>query len=189
MRDGRGPGGAGTDTGLIRHLERRRGGQPDRGCDKPRRISLQRCPHRQHGANLLIGGAGNDTLTGGAGTDTFRFTKGDGLGRITDFSASGGEIIQLLNYGISSFTQLHGMISQQGANALINIDASNQITLTGVTATQLTAANFHFNVGTSGGSLLPGSARTGPRGRSGGPARPWVTAPSTILQARRSAGL
>jgi Ca2+-binding RTX toxin-like protein len=96
------------------------------------------------GANVLTGGAGNDTLTGGTGTDTFSFQKGDGIDRITDFSASGGEIIQLLNYGISSFTQLQGMISQQGADVVINIDPSNQITLAATTASQLTAANFHF---------------------------------------------
>ncbi|WP_442778550.1 VCBS domain-containing protein [Cobetia sp. L2A1] len=55
------------------------------------------------GNDLLVGGAGNDILTGGDGADTFAWLSGDDVNSeggmatdtITDFSAAGGDVLDL----------------------------------------------------------------------------------------------
>jgi Ca2+-binding RTX toxin-like protein len=45
------------------------------------------------GDDTVWGGAGNDTMTGGPGSDAFLFQAGDGLAKITDFSAAEDQIL------------------------------------------------------------------------------------------------
>ncbi len=99
------------------------------------------------GNDTLIGLTGSDTLTGGAGNDTFVFTKGDGLDIITDFQAgnSGGDVIDLTGYGISSFAALQPFMSQVGNDTVIAFDASNHITLNSVQMANLNAGDFVFH--------------------------------------------
>lgn len=47
------------------------------------------------GRDRLDGGRGNDALAGGRGADTFVFKKGYGTDRVTDFSASQGDRLEL----------------------------------------------------------------------------------------------
>jgi hypothetical protein len=44
----------------------------------------------------------------------------------------------------ANFQALQQHMSQSGANTLITLDASDQITLVNVTASNLTASQFHF---------------------------------------------
>ena len=102
--------------------------------------------------DTLIGGSGNDTLTGGAGsdslygqagTDTFVFGDGWGTDGLWDF-ADGSEILDLSAVtGLTSFGQLS--ITDQVSGALHYADvafAGNHIFIVGVTAAQLTTADF-----------------------------------------------
>ncbi len=52
--------------------------------------------------------------------------------------------MQFSKSDFTSFQALQPHISQSGANTLITLDASDQVTLTGVTASSLTASQFHF---------------------------------------------
>jgi hypothetical protein len=99
------------------------------------------------GDDFLVGGIGNDTVTGGPGDDRFVFNFGDGQDVVTDFTAgdAGGDVIDLHNYGISSFAALAPFLSQHGADTLIAIDAQNQIVLQGVQMANLNAADFLFH--------------------------------------------
>lgn len=56
------------------------------------------------GKDTIIGGRGNDILTGGSGADSFRFSAGDGLDKITDFSIADGDriVLDAASYGIAA---------------------------------------------------------------------------------------
>jgi hypothetical protein len=102
------------------------------------------------GADTLNGGAGDDILIGGAGDDLFVFHPGDGKDIIRDFvpgPTGGHDTIQLLGYGsgLDSFAEVMSHAAQVGGNVVITIDASNSITLEGVTLSQLNAADFLFS--------------------------------------------
>ena len=95
------------------------------------------------GADRLNGGPGNDTLTGGPGPDTFIFAPGNGADTITDFSAAEGDRIDLSAFiGIGSIGQIQAVATQVGADTVLNLGNGDTLTLTGVTASGLTANNF-----------------------------------------------
>jgi Ca2+-binding RTX toxin-like protein len=94
------------------------------------------------GADRLIGGSGNDVLTGGAGTDKFVFGDGSGHDRITDFSRK--EVIVIDGVaGVDGFSDL--AIVNVGGNAVISWGTGDSITLDGVRANALSAADFSFS--------------------------------------------
>jgi Ca2+-binding RTX toxin-like protein len=98
------------------------------------------------GNDSLTGGLGNDTLTGGAGADSFLFTKGDGNDTITDFNpAAGGDVINLHNYGLSTYANLTPLMSQAGSDVVITFDASNHLTLSHTLLSQLSSGDFTFS--------------------------------------------
>lgn len=94
--------------------------------------------------DALVGGTGNDTMTGGVGADTFYFTKGDGQDTITDFVAgdAGGDIVDLTGYGISNFSQLQPLLTQSGADTVLQLSAQDQILFKNVTASSLNSGDF-----------------------------------------------
>lgn len=99
------------------------------------------------GADTLAGGTGNDTLTGGGGNDTFVFHFGDVTGddRITDFDASGNDVIRLDGY--ASSVHLADAITYDSLGALIDltdIGGLGTIRLAGVTSLTLGAEDFLF---------------------------------------------
>ncbi len=108
------------------------------------------------GADLLNGGYGDDTLTGNGGADVFVFQDGYydtqtdtptgfGADTVTDFVA--GEDYLDLRYvtSIADFADLKANhLSQSGNDTVITDAHGNTITLTGVTATDLTADDFVF---------------------------------------------
>lgn len=106
------------------------------------------------GNDQIIGGAGNDaidgglgsnTLSGAGGIDTFVFHAGYGLNTITDFAASGVGADKIdVHLLYANFAAVQAHLTQSGTNAVITVDATHALTLTGITAANLTAANFLF---------------------------------------------
>jgi Ca2+-binding RTX toxin-like protein len=93
------------------------------------------------GNDTLTGGKGNDTLTGGSGIDTFVFITTDfGKDTVTDFS--GFDVIRFENSMFADFDAVQDAMTQVGANTVITFDDGNTVTLTNVTASLLTTANF-----------------------------------------------
>ncbi len=90
------------------------------------------------GDDLLHGGGGVDQMTGGTGADIFGFAVGNGHDVITDFVA-GEDMIHLFGYG--SWLS----ITQDGADAVIALSATDSLRLTGVQASTLSSANFVLN--------------------------------------------
>ena len=99
--------------------------------------------------NDLIGGKdGNDVLTGGAGRDAFVYVHGgEQHDTVTDFQ-QGEDVIDLRSANIGTFAALQQLLSNDtDGNAVITTvhdGLTSRITLTGVSAEQLTAADFVF---------------------------------------------
>jgi Ca2+-binding RTX toxin-like protein len=105
--------------------------------------------------DTLEGGLGNDQLYGDSGADVFIFKNASGQDAISNFESPGvgaGDLIHILSgingNALTNFTQLQPNISQVGADTLIDLDPGNPgthiITLTNITATDLTIADFVF---------------------------------------------
>lgn len=95
------------------------------------------------GNDRLVGGPGNDVLFGGGGSDVFAFEPGSGLDIIADFT-HGQDVIELPRSLAADFAAVLNRSQQIGANAIINIDAADAITLPGVALSSLTAGDFLF---------------------------------------------
>lgn len=94
------------------------------------------------GADTLNGGLGNDTLTGGVGADRFIFSGVFGKDVITDFEAN--DVIRLDAAQFANFAAVQSHAAQVGLDTVITLDASNTITLTGVSVASLNAGDFLF---------------------------------------------
>ncbi|MDZ4062731.1 MAG: hypothetical protein U1C75_16310, partial [Brevundimonas sp.] len=86
------------------------------------------------GDDLLNGGTGTDIMTGGSGRDWFAFYAGDGRDTITDFNVAE----DVIDVGF----QLISSITQNGNDCVITLQSGDQLTLTGVQAHSVGAANF-----------------------------------------------
>jgi hypothetical protein len=102
----------------------------------------------QDGADTLYGGTGNDVLNGGAGNDAFVFADGFGQDRIVGFTAGGTDdsinLSALTNPDWTTFADVQAHAAQVGADTLIDFGNGNSVTLVGVTAANLTAADFQL---------------------------------------------
>ena len=99
------------------------------------------------GNDTIGGGTGADVLTGGAGNDSFvyRFDMPSGNDRITDFDASGNDVIRLVGFSPSSNLAAATTFDAQGALVhLADIGGSGTIRLTGVTSLNYTTEDFLF---------------------------------------------
>ena len=56
------------------------------------------------GANVMIGGLGNDHLSGRAGNDTYRFARGDGSDVIDDKSSSAADRLEITGYAAAEIS-------------------------------------------------------------------------------------
>lgn len=98
------------------------------------------------GSDTITGGKGADIVTGGAGRDVFVLSKGDGADTITDFQVgTGGDVLRLQDYGITSGASLQAALKQVGADTVISLGGTDTLTLKNVTATQLVQANLAFD--------------------------------------------
>jgi uncharacterized protein (TIGR01370 family) len=99
------------------------------------------------GCDTLIGGTGNDHLYGGADKDKFVFMAGAGQDVIHDFQnpgSSSGDIIQISSQIYTSKTQVLSHIDYAGGDAIIHLDGTNTVTVTGVPSHALTASDFQI---------------------------------------------
>ncbi|MGY4472363.1 beta-glucanase (GH16 family) [Bradyrhizobium sp. LB9.1b] len=104
------------------------------------------------GNNIIDGGKGDDILIGGGGQDVFVVHKSGGSDVIADFTASGAGIdqISLGGYDFHSFADVKAALHQIGTDTVLDLGAGETLTMRGVTAESLTAANFNLSIDTSG---------------------------------------
>lgn len=107
------------------------------------------------GDDLLIGGAGNDQLWGDGrltaafavetGADQFLFARNSGRDEIFDFELD-KDIIQIAGYGYDDFADFLSNIGDDAdGNAVLQLNGTvDQVTLIGIHAADLSAANFVF---------------------------------------------
>jgi beta-glucanase (GH16 family) len=100
------------------------------------------------GQQTLDGGGGNDVLTGGAGADTFIFAKGNGSDLITDFAAD--DIVRLNGYALTSFDQLLGAATQEGANLRFDLGDGESLVFADTDIADLNAGQFELSLDRSG---------------------------------------
>src|SRR4029077_15667247 len=82
------------------------------------------------GNDTLDGGAGNDSLTGGTGVDVFVFHSAFGLDNVTDFVSGTDKLSIDHALGVSTASDVMGLVTHSGSNTVITFDASDVITLT-----------------------------------------------------------
>ena len=87
--------------------------------------------------------APGDNWTVGSGHDTFAFNAGFGNNTITDFNTS-HDVLQFAAALFPNYAAVMADTQQIGANTVVTYDAIDTVTLTGVTASHLTASNFKF---------------------------------------------
>jgi Ca2+-binding RTX toxin-like protein len=95
------------------------------------------------GNDRITAGAGDDTLWGDAGNDVFVFATGSGADEVGDFTHAADKI-DLSGWGVTSFSEVQGMMSQSGANTFIDLGGGHSITLDNVTSTTLDANDFLY---------------------------------------------
>jgi hypothetical protein len=94
---------------------------------------------------VIDGARGNDVLTGGAGRDTFVVNAGNGNDIVTDFQAgAGGDILQLNNTGLKTFTDVTAAMKQVGTDLVLTIAGGETITLENTNLQNLAAANVNI---------------------------------------------
>ena len=100
------------------------------------------------GNDTLFGGAGRDDLTGGGGRDRFIFARASEADQIQDFDgapAGGQDVVDLTDFGFASFRAFKAAVTiSGGATAFIAFDSGQELTLYGVAAKSLDAADFLF---------------------------------------------
>jgi hypothetical protein len=113
------------------------------------------------GAMTVYSGTGAETVTGSSAADTFAFGPGLGADVVTNYSAAQGDKIDLTAFTtLQTWSQILPLISQQGSNTVITV-GSGSVTLDGVTASSLTAADFNITSGPSVGPGIGGTPTTG----------------------------
>jgi hypothetical protein len=97
------------------------------------------------GSNDAIDFVGASALTVSGASETFGFAAEMGTASIAGFVASDSLHLNSADWSDFAALQNSGDLTQVGNDAVIRLDGSNAITLTGVTASTLTAANFNFS--------------------------------------------
>ena len=105
----------------------------------------------QSGTDAIVGGAGNDTLTGGVeGGDQFHFrTAAFGQDEITDFGATDGAGHDTIIFATSIFANFAAVQAvlddtTTPGSVIIQLDASNSITLANVALSSIDPSDFAF---------------------------------------------
>ncbi|AMJ62031.1 GH12 family glycosyl hydrolase domain-containing protein [Bosea sp. PAMC 26642] len=92
-------------------------------------------------AATLDGLGGDDVLVGGSGADLFRVTAGNGSDAIMNFKP-GHDVIQLNNYGVSSFSQLKSLAAQSGSDVVFSFANGEKLVVRDVALSTLAANDF-----------------------------------------------
>ena len=95
-------------------------------------------------ANLLDGGAGNDTLEAAVGhlDDVFVFHAGYGRDTILNFSVGGGDVVNLETFGLANFAALQPFMAQVGSDVVITLNGADILTMQNVALGTLSANDF-----------------------------------------------
>ncbi len=94
-------------------------------------------------ADTLVGNGHGTVLTGGGGADLFEFhANGSGANTITDFLPGTAHIDLLGASFASTDAALAAVASDSQGNAVVNVDAHDSVTLTGVHLNQLHSSDF-----------------------------------------------
>jgi serralysin len=89
----------------------------------------------------LDGQGGDDVLVSGAGADLLRIQAGNGSDAIEGF-VPGSDLIRLVGYGISTFSQLAQIATQQADDLAFTFSNGEKLVLRDVTLSQLDAYDF-----------------------------------------------
>jgi hypothetical protein len=96
--------------------------------------------------NPIFAWSGDDTLTGSSGHDTFVLSQPIGNDVVHSFDVS-SDVIDLISYGWQNFSDVQAHTADDAnGNAVITLADDQTITLDGVHAADLTAANFEFDL-------------------------------------------
>jgi hypothetical protein len=129
-------------TGNVASLAQT-GGSSDTVIGSGGTVNLYGAQAAVNGSSDTIGFNNSSSLTLGAGSELLTFSAGlGGLDTIAGFATN--DTIQVSKSDFANFAALSSHLTQSGANAVITRDAADTITLTGVTASTLTAAEFAF---------------------------------------------
>ena len=101
-----------------------------------------------NGTQTLDGGAGNDVLIGKADADVFAVKAGNGSDLILDFAAE--DSVRLTGYGLTSFGQVAARLTQQGADAVLDLGGGEILVFADTAVGDLTAKQFALQVDLSG---------------------------------------
>lgn len=102
------------------------------------------------GGDLISGGTGDDTLTGGGGSDIFLFSANAGNDTITDFDVDEDMIdLSLLGTTIAFDDLTIADLPDDSGVTVTHTALGGTITLTGVSASELTADHFNLPSATS----------------------------------------
>jgi serralysin len=89
----------------------------------------------------LNGLAGDDVLVGGAAGDLFKVAAGNGSDAIMNFKP-GSDVIQLSGYGVTSFSQLQTLATQNGADVKLSFSNGESLVIRDTALSNLTAYDF-----------------------------------------------
>ncbi|ATN35165.1 hypothetical protein ACO34A_15275 [Rhizobium sp. ACO-34A] len=101
---------------------------------------------------VIIGSGSDDRLSGnekdqvfygGSGSDTFVFSSYSGRDAIADFDVA-SDVLELHLEQTDSIVEILGRSSQNGGDAVLNIDVNTSVTLWGVDLTSLGNDNFRL---------------------------------------------
>ena len=101
------------------------------------------------GSQTLDGKGGDDVLTGGAGADIFVMARGDGHDVITDFQ-NGVDSVRLDDFGLTSFSQVRGLLSQQGSDVALSLPSGEEVVFRNHHVSDFGAQDFKLQLDTSG---------------------------------------
>uniref|UniRef100_UPI0040488B77 calcium-binding protein n=1 Tax=Flavobacterium sp. TaxID=239 RepID=UPI0040488B77 len=117
------------------------------------------------GDNILDGGTGADTITSGSGSDTIVIRSGDGGSAQSDGDTVADFTDGADSIGLDTITFDDIAISQVGSDTVIKEGSNFLTTLTGISASNITAVDFQSTstsavtyTGTSGNDTLIGGA-------------------------------
>ncbi len=93
------------------------------------------------GNDVLDPGMGIDQLLGGAGADTIVFRQGYGDDSAQDFSTD-EDVIDVAGFGLTTLSEVLAVTTQDGADALIDLDSDDSLRLVGIDKNDLQDSNF-----------------------------------------------
>ncbi|MEK7802355.1 MAG: hypothetical protein AAB276_07870, partial [Pseudomonadota bacterium] len=101
----------------------------------------------QDGNDDITGGMGKDSLAGGTGQDIFRFTRGEAMDNINDFTTgASGDVVSLVSYyAFSTITDIKSAMTQSGTTVKLQLTPTEYISFKNQTISSFTAENFIIN--------------------------------------------